>query len=330
MPVPDTFFRYFSEGPCVIVYPAVYQACNGYGGAYMDFFGCRIGLVQKTTIPMLEQDYLAKSGMHSGLLSAIRTKAESGTQSPHLQPALLVITQLSGAVGGGAIAEHVLPKKELLFLNSMVYPLFESSRGDIFVRGRNFNLGLSHIAAVSDIEADYKKKIRKRAAGSPLRMALDSIAEGIFYDNEKQVGFRIMDSRFYVFTKIQPYILYERKNGAYYSFGEAEVGAPVFMNADSVDFGKLYVLNPYSHPSLPAAGKPLQCICTGRYDYGSIKRLHPDNPKLQLEALMEKARAVLTEEYRSNAKPYAFLTDSRFERQRITGAPGISRVTNVN
>ncbi len=340
--MPESFFSAYLAKTCAAIsYPELYRKDEQGSDGVVQFYGHEIRLARACSVPQLEQAFMEKSkSCHSiidcirktNIESAMKTLEEQASCFPSGFQALAdFIVNRRLPETQPAIAEKVLPMRDLFILNGNVYPLFEPGL-NAKIGGRRYNLGLTPIATIAELENAYYNALQRLGAGRPdiyaKKAALEALAAGDYYDLERQVGFRIINNEFYAVTEVMPYILYEQRNSSYYQFKAAIVGSRLFFNKKGVDFGKLHVINAYTHPSLASVNKPMQAICTGNYDYDAIKRRHSGDYAAQIEELMEKAGAVLTEEYRSRGKPYAYLTDKRFDAQKITGWVDMGMVTN--
>lgn len=324
----ETFFKSFiAKKPCAVVFPYLHMQADT-KESYVDFNTSRFWLSMTGTISQLEKALLEKSGEDSfadrvrqGIIEkGILNLEESLKQMPReyiqlaefvMHNALLQKKEL--------IAGQILPSKSFFVLSGRVYPLFECGSNAV-IGNKAYTLGLTPSSSIEELESKYLKAIEseKRRQGNGIRLeAMQALKEKRWLDSGKNIGFRIIKDRFYAFTKVDSYVLFERMNNSYYEFPKAEVGVPLFLNESGIDFGKLYVLNSYSHPSISCFDTPMQPICAGSYDFGAVKKRHK-SPFAVLEELMEKARTVLTEEYRSRGKPYHFLTNARFDRLKIS------------
>ncbi|MDI6738037.1 MAG: hypothetical protein QME12_06005 [Nanoarchaeota archaeon] len=326
--MPETFFKSFiAKKPCAVVFPYLHMQAEP-SKSYVDFNKRRFWLSMTGTISLLEKALLEKSSESSFADRVRQSIIEKGISQleESLRGMPQEYIQLAEFVMRGAlsqrkelIAEQILPSKSFFALSGRIYPLFEGGQ-NASIADRRYSLGLTPSSSIEELESKYLKAIeaekRKKAAGIRLE-AMQALKEKQWLDKNKNIGFRLVKDRFYAFTKVEPYILFERLNNAYYEFPEAEAGIPLFLNQNSIDFGRLYVLNSYSHPSISSFDTPMQAICAGSYDYEAAKRRH-SSPYAVLEELMEKARTVLREEYRSRGKPYYFLTNQKFDKFKTT------------
>lgn len=322
--MPETFFKSFiAKKPCAVVLPYLHMQADA-KESYVDFNKSRFWLSMTGTISQLENALLEKSSEDSFAGKVRQSVIEKGISDleESLKQMPREYIQLAEFVMHNAlsqkkelIAGQILPSKSFFVLSGKVYPLFECGSNAV-IENKAYTLGLTPSSSIEELESKYLKAIEaeKRKKGSGIRLeAMQALKEKRWLDSGKNIGFRIIKERFYAFTKVNSYILFERMNNSYYEFPEAEVGVPLFLNERGIDFGKLYVLNSYSHPSISCFDTPMQAICAGSYDYEAVKRRHK-SPFAVLEELMEKARTVLTEEYRSRGKPYYFLTNAKFDR----------------
>lgn len=336
--MPETFFKSFiAKKPCAVVFPYLHMQAEA-GESYVDFDRKRFRLLMAGTISQLEKAMLEKSSETSFADKVRNSIIEKGILG--LEESLKELPQeyiqLAEFIMCGAlsqkkemIAGQILPSKSFFALSGKIYPLFESGSNAV-IESKKYTLGLTPSSSIEELESKYLKAIEseKRKQGIGIRLeAMQALKEKMWFDSRKNIGFRLIKSRFYAFTKIEPYILFERMNNAYYEFPQAEVGIPLFLNERGIDFGRLYVLNNYSHPSLSCLDIPLQPICAGSYNYEAVKSRH-SNLQGVLEELMEKARTVLTREYRSRGKPYYFLTNSKFDKMKISYF-NKKKVTNI-
>ncbi|MFH1065795.1 MAG: hypothetical protein V1734_04805 [Nanoarchaeota archaeon] len=332
MKMPETFFSSFiAKKPSVIINSMLHM--EGNGNDFIEHCGKRINLEGICSMALFEKAFLEKQERSvadkakADKLSSAISVLEAKQSKERIRLAELVMSG-KAPKSNNLLLGSVLPSKSLFIYSNQAYPLFECGN-NACINGRNYSLGLSPLSSLKEIEEKYIKTASNSCCNSETKLnCLEALASGHYYDDKKNTGFKIINDKFVVFTKIKPYVLYESLNNSYYRFPEAVIGAPLFMRNNCLDFGKLYVLNAYSHPALPSFDAELQMICTGKYDYNAIKRIHKQ-PKEQIEGLMEKARGVLCNEYRSRGTPYYFLTNSRFDRQRITGSVNKEKVTNL-
>lgn len=336
--MPESFFKSFiAKKPSAIIFPNLFM--EGNGESYVDFESKRYRLAMVGTISRLEKAFL-ECRDETGIAEKVRRGSiERGIAfleselrhlpKEYIQLAEFVMQAKSPSSKCSSIAESILPSRSFFILGNSVYPLFESGHNAVIER-KQYTLGLRPCFSINELEGKYQKAIeaekRKQGIGAKL-FALEALKQGCWFDENKNIGFKIIKERFYAYTKVNPYILFERMNECYYSFPAAEVGIPLFLNANGIDFGKLYVLGKYSHPSLPSLGIEMQPICAGSYDYDAVKRRHSSSYAV-LEELMEKARNVLTTEYKSRGKPYYFLTNHNFNSMKVSYFDK-SKVTNI-
>lgn len=340
--MPESFFStYLGRACAAISYPELYRKDEDGRDGFVQFYGHEIRLARICTILQLEHAFIEQSQRTESIISCIRKGSlESAVkalevQTSHFHPSFriladfIVSTRLPEAQHG--VAEKVLPMRDLFILNGNIYPFFEHGM-NARIGDKRYNLGLARVATIEELEKSYQNAVKKHNLDKPClyarKMALEALAAGEYYDSERKIGFRIINNEFYAITKVNPYILYEQRNNSFYQFPEAVVGSRLFFNRKGIDFGKLHVLNAYTHPSLAAVNKPMQAVCTGSYDYDAIKKRHSGDYAAQVEELMEKARTVLAEEYRSKGRPYAYLTDKRFDAQRIAGSVDMRMAAN--
>lgn len=336
--MPETFFKSFiAKKPCAVIFPYLHMQAES-SESYVDFGKKRFWLSMTGTISQLEKAMLEKGSETSFAEKVRKSKIEKGISQ--LEDALKDIpteyVQLAEFVmhsksvhKNDAIAESILPSKSFFVFSSRIYPLFECG-SNAFIENKMYMLGTNPSSSIEELDSNYLKAIEseKRKQGIGIRLdAMQALKEKRWFDSRKNIGFRLIKNKFYAFTKVESYVLFERLNNAYYEFPQAEVGIPLFLNEKGIDFGRLYVLNTYSHPSLSCFETPMQAICAGSYNYESVKKRH-SNPQEVLEELMEKARTVLTGEYRSRGKPYYFLTNAKFDRLR-TSYFNEKKVTNI-
>jgi hypothetical protein len=171
---------------------------------------------------------------------------------------------------------------------------------------------------VDEIEKKYLNILKRELSGNQGALGR-MVKKKYFFDRSKNIGFLITRDDFYVFTKVKPYTLFERKNGKHYAFCEAKVGAIL----TGKNWGKLIVVDNYTHPSLPEFNKSFQQICSGDFDYNKIKRKNPENAATQIVDLLHKGRRMLTTEYVSSEKEWYQLTDSIFDAQIVRSSEGV-------
>ncbi len=332
MKMPETFFSSFiAKKPSVIINSMLHM--EGSGNDFIQYPGKKINLESICSMSLFEKAFLEKQEQsvaekaRADKLSSAICCLEAKQPKERIQLAELV---MSGKIlkSNNLLLDSALPSKSLFIYSNQAYPLFECGN-NAYINGKRYSLGLTPLSSLKEIEEKYVKAASSSFCNAETKLnCLEALVSGSYYDDKKNIGFKIINDKFVVFTKIKPYILYETQNNSYYQFPEAAIGAPLFMRNNCLDFGKLYVINAYSHPALPSFDAELQMICTGKYDYNAIKRIHK-SPEKQIEALMEKARGVLCSEYRSRGTPYYHLTNARFERQRITGYVDQKKVTNI-
>lgn len=332
MKMPETFFSSFiAKKPSAIINSMLHM--EGNGNDFIEHQGKRINLESICSISLFEKSFLEKQGQsvaekaRADKLSPVISAMEAKQPKERIQLAELVMSgrQLKS---NNLLLDSALPSKSLFIYSNQAYPLFECGH-NARINGKNYSLGLSPVSSLKEIEEKYVKAASSSFCNAETKLnCLESLASGEYYDDKKNIGFKILNGKFVVFTKVKPYILYESLNNSYYRFPEAVIGAPLFMRDNCLDFGKLHVINAYSHPALPSFDAELQMICTGKYDYNAIKRIHKQ-PKDQIGALMEKARGVLCSEYKSRGTPYYHLTNARFVNQRITGNIDKKKVANL-
>jgi hypothetical protein len=332
MNMPETFFSSFiAKKPSVIINSVLLM--EGLGNDFIHYPGKKINLESICGMSLFEKAFLEKQEQSvaekakADKLNSAISCLESKQSKERIQLAELIMSgrQLKS---NNLLLDSVLPSKSLFIYSNQAYPLFECGN-NAHINGRNYSLGLSPVSSLKEIEEKYIKAASSSFCNAGTKLnCLEALASGKYYNETKNIGFKILNDKFVVFTKIKPYILFEALNNSYYQFSEAVIGSPLFMRNNCLDFGKLYVINAYSHPALPSFDAELQMICTGKYDYNAIKRIHK-SPEKQIEALMEKARGVLCNEYRSRGTPYYHLTNARFDRQRITGFVNKEKVTNL-
>ncbi|MBU2638711.1 MAG: hypothetical protein KJ955_07085 [Nanoarchaeota archaeon] len=342
--MPESFFSTYLAKTCAAIsYPEMYRKDEDGKDGFVQFYGHEIRLARAGTVAQLEHAFIEQKLRNTSIIDCIRKssiesavkKLEAQTSHFHSSFQVLADFIVNSRLPETQpeIAEKVLPMHDLFILNGNVYPLFEPG-ANAKIGNKRYNLGLTPIATIPELEKSYQDALKKNNAGKPClyarKITLEALAAGEYYDAERKIGFRIINNEFYAITKVAPYILYEKRNGSYYAFPEAVAGSRIFFNKNRIDFGKLHVLNAYTHPSLSSANKAMQAICTGNYDYDAIRRRHPGNYVAQIAELMEKARTVFTEEYRSRGKPYAYLSDKRFDAQKITGRVDMQLLTNRN
>jgi len=330
--MPETFFSSFiAKKPSAIINSMLLM--EGPGNDFIEHQGKRINIESICSMALFEKAYLERQEQSvadkakADKLNPAISSLESKLPKERVRLAELVISG-KAPKSNNLLLDSVLPSKSLFIYSSHVYPLFECGN-NAHINGRNYSLGLSPVSSLKEIEKKYIKAASNSFCNAEIKLnCLEAIASGYYYDDKSNIGFKIINDKFVIFTKIKPFVLYESLNNSHYQFPEAVIGAPLFLGNNCLDFGKLYVINAYSHPALPSFDAELQMICTGKYDYNAIKRIHKQ-PKEQIEALMEKARSVLCNEYRSRGTPYYYLTNSRFEKQRITGNIDKKKVTNL-
>lgn len=272
---------HFKEGVCFLIGRKIYGISQG---ADFSFCGRRFGLVKNGAIANLERG--------NGLEEIVSTDIIGFAE--------LVANRICkrNARFGPKRKESVMPLGNFFVYRGRLFPLIENKLGSLKIGGRNYSISNKFHATIEEIEK------RRTKAGPSLPRK--------FYDERKMMGFEIIGKTFYVVTKIEPFVLYERLNRKHYRFGRARVGSALIKNGNNISFGPLKVLDSYSHPSLQSINKPFQKICVGSFSYNSIRERHPGSLEEQLLELMRKGRNVLTKEYRSRGKPYHFLTEVHF------------------
>lgn len=340
--MPESFFSgYLGRACAAISYPELYRKDEDGNDGFVQFYGHEIRLARVCAIFQLEHAFIEQNLRKPSIIDCIRKGSLEAAvknleaQTSHFHSSFHILADF--IVNGRTpetqpeIAEKVLPMRDLFILNGNIYPLFEHGM-NARIGNKRYSLGLTPIASIPELEKAYQNALKKHKANEPelslKKKALEALAAGEYYDLERRMGFRIVNNDFYAITKVEPYILYEQRNNSYYQFKGAIVGSRLFFNKKGIDFGKLHVINAYTHPSLSSVNNPMQAICTGSYDYDAIKKRHPGDYTAQMGELMEKARTVLTEEYRGRGKPYAYLKNRRFDAQKITGRVDMRLVTN--
>ncbi|RME55157.1 hypothetical protein D6777_01450 [Candidatus Woesearchaeota archaeon] len=154
------------------------------------------------------------------------------------------------------------------------------------------------------VELDYNLKLNTKIGKT-------TVLEN-YYDAEKNLGFELKNDDFYVYTIVEPYILYDKSTQKKYKFDEAKVGLKLELVNDEVEYGNLVVLNEYSHPALPDFDKPMQTICLGWYDPSTLKINF--NLENQIVLLLKKGKKALTEEYILPNVAWHKLSEEKFER----------------
>lgn len=307
--VPDAFLdSYFKGRACIVAAGSIFAIGNAGDGQFL-FHGKQFGLEKIAELRLLEQAYLeAHCSLLPKLPSSMREFADiivnricKEKQKPR-ENMRAVNDILSG---------------DFLAYNGRLFPLVRSIEGDIKIGKKSYCLGRYVAKAISDVEQEYIASLQNIDCNMPER----------YYNEKRSIGYEIIEKSFYAITKIAPYILYERLNSRYYKFGPATIGAALYKEDKEISSGKLKVLSSYSHPSLPCFDKPMQTICVGNFDYGSIRKRHPGSLEEQIVELMRKGRHALTMEYKSRGKPYHFLTEKYFEHME-TASPEARLVTN--
>jgi hypothetical protein len=212
------------------------------------------------------------------------------------------------------VISSVLPK--FIMVNKGEYYILKTDmRGKVKVAGKKFISEMGPLP-VPYLEKKYLETIEKKYFRKGL---VEILKDGEYYDSEKDIGFLINKKDFYAFTKVKPYVLYERLNGKYYKFDETKVGTRLKWILGNIYWGDLKVLNNYTHPSLSQENEAFQVICVGDYKYGSIRNKYPNNLKKQVLEVLKKGRKVLTTEYLSSNRSWHRLIENKFSSQEIKG-----------
>jgi len=213
------------------------------------------------------------------------------------------------------------------------YPLLEFERGEILFGNSRRILGRQ--VSAEEIDKDYKNRIQNRlckkveSAYTNLKKEENTIRAVMsrkYYDKQRNMGFEIINNDFFAITIVEPYILYERSNGKYYLFDTAKIGSKMTKIGNSIELSPLIVINSYSHPYLSQKDTPFQRICTGSFDYATIRH---GGIYEQIHNILRFGRKLLTRGYRftgSGERPYRTL-DSFPEKE--TKKPSIALVTNL-
>lgn len=143
-----------------------------------------------------------------------------------------------------------------------------------------------------------------------------------FYNKENNLGFERNDFGFFIYTLVEPYILYERKNRKYYKFDRAKIGVELIGKA----WKDPIIINPYSHPALRYKNKDFQKICNGSCDYNAIRKKY--RLEDQIKVVLEKARHMILRGYFSQKGSWHSLTEPIF-REHIVCNPDKGMVSNL-
>lgn len=222
---------------------------------------------------------------------------------------------------GTAVISKAIPAEGILVRCGVWYRIYEDGNGTVKVNGKGYS-AMKRPCIIEDIERRYQRLLDEAlfCGGNGLE---GKVAGKKYYDKEKGIGFVIENNDFYVFTEVGPYALYERSNGSYYRFGKVRVGSRLEISNGEIEWGKLLVMDSYSHPSLPEADMPYQSVCVGNFDYETIRQRHPGDVRMQVIELMRKGRKVLTTEYTSHDRSWHKLGESIFTAKKLNGGQNV-------
>jgi succinate dehydrogenase flavin-adding protein (antitoxin of CptAB toxin-antitoxin module) len=240
--------------------------------------------------------------------------------------------------------ESILDNKDIMIFNNNVYNLKKTSKS-IYeqiknkVKIKNSFYSYNFLSCFKDLErnylesihneikqaANYSKKLKNNISLSKEEKLLD-IAKRTNYEKNK-LGFLVIEKsnkleKFYIYIKVNPFVLKSPENGHYYKFEKCKVGVNLELRRNEVEFDKPVIIDKYSHPLIPNKNQPEQCIC-----YGSAsqrKQIKEDLDKFNgtgkkinyfLKAIGEP---VVTGGYYGDMSPHFKLTDENFGNQLIT------------
>ncbi|MFH1850218.1 MAG: hypothetical protein ABH879_08640 [archaeon] len=152
-------------------------------------------------------------------------------------------------------------------------------------------------------------------------------SQGFYYDPEKKVGCEVKNG-FFLYTIVDPYILYEPANGRYYGFPEAKIGIELCTREGIILWKDPVVINPYSHPSLHLRNGAYQRICNGSFSYTDLKKNYPDIIT-QLCRLISKSRDLMTRGYYGESGAWHSLEEPMFSGHLMRGNINLLKVTNT-
>lgn len=132
-----------------------------------------------------------------------------------------------------------------------------------------------------------------------------------FYSKEMNLGFEKNDYGFFIYTVVEPYVLYEKRNGKYYKFDEAKIGVEIIGET----WREPIVINSYSHPALRSKNIAFQKICNGSYDYNAIRRKYKQED--QVKVVLEKAKSMMLRGYFSQKGSWHSLTELMFKEHEV-------------
>ncbi len=222
--------------------------------------------------------------------------------------------------------EEILKGYHFICCNTLyeVKPL-RGQNHEIFIEKRSYSIDRK-TNSLEGVDEEYRRAIGQRKNTAKSSQVTRIAEQKKFYDRNQNLGFETTERGFYIYTTVEPYALYERKNRKYYGFGRAKIGVHTEIRDGKIIWHQAVVMNKYIHPALKEDGE-YQSICTGNFSYNHLINRHHEEAK-QIRAALEEARRMIERGYFSEKGSWNELTHEKYKTMELQNTKGW-RVTNI-
>lgn len=197
------------------------------------------------------------------------------------------------------IISSLIPQGNFLMNNDSLYELKKIKKGSFKINRKKYDI-IDKKVSLESIEEKYSNWLKDHI----------SIDKKYYSDD---LGYKIINNNFFIYTKIDKYELYNPKDNQFYKFPQADLAAKLDIVDDIVIKG-LFILNKYSHPALPEFDKPMQKICTGSIKPNDYYKSLKGSSRKKIKLLLKFGKNIISKGYTSNAKPYHNLNNYNFKK----------------
>lgn len=291
MELPETFFKqYCKKNTFFLIGGVPHNVCiNQKSDDYFEWFGKRFGIEKGESFEKLETLYLESQRRN------VNKNIETAGQT-YIDPTLLelvrfayeeVINNLKTELQKEIPVIKQLLQKDYFIYNGKFFGLSIKENGHASINDKRYQIGSKcnqDFEKFEKFEKKYEIFLEKRIleganlGGKAKTTLYGKLATNGYYKEEgdKNIGFEKNEKGFFIYTIVDPYVLYEPKNECYYSFSRAKAGIRISKNRNRIEWEKIKVITPYMHPALQLLEKkPFQEVCPGVFNYHKLEKLPP-------------------------------------------------------
>ncbi len=337
-PTQSFFYNLFKENTLVLVEGFVWNIKNKQeDGNYFRWYTKTFGVVKDKKLRHLEEDYFENHREDTKKTWAKTANEILGCKinSEDLRLGDFALNELirrrEKRIDKACTLDELLNRKDVFICEGTIFDLtkLKSENNEVRINKTSYSIG-RQITEVDYLEEDYSQTFREGLNGKHNLICVKEINDLLlkdgFYDRKTNIGFEKTRDGFFVYTLVEPYVLYEDKNKKYYKFGEAKVGIQIWLADDEIVWQDAVVMNKYMHPAL-ASHAEHQRICTGRFSYATIRKRY-DSKADQIKIALQKAKSTLERGYFSRNGAWNSLTEAKYKERELEEPRGW-RVTNL-